>query len=101
DAPQGFEDLQVPFTPQAPVIKAILAVDPMNMRLYFQYFDRSRILRKDLTAIFKNGMFQRLDDPGITIDNRLTALIEGGRLYFRSFHRVRQFLNLDEFFKEA
>ncbi len=53
------------------------------------------------TAIFKGGMFQKLDDPGITIDNHLAAVIADGKLMFRSFHRVRQFLDLEDFFKEA
>lgn len=101
DAPQEFDEISVPFTPQAPMVKAILAVDTSSKRFYFQYFDRSRILKKDFTAIFKGGTFQKLDDPGITIDNHLAAVIEGNKLVFRSFHRVRQFLNLDEFFKEA
>ncbi len=101
DAPQEFDDLLFPFTPQAPMVKAVLAVNTENRELYFQYFDRSRILKRDFTAIFKSGMFQKLVEPGITIDNHLSALIRDGNLYFRSFHRVRQFLNLGVFFKEA
>lgn len=101
EAPQEFDDLSFPFTPQAPMVKAILAADIHKRELYFQYFDRSRILRKDRTAIFKSGMFQKLDEPGITIDSHLSALIADGNLHFRSFHRVRQFLDLGDFFKEA
>lgn len=100
-APQEFADLSMPFTDAAPVIKAILAVDSENQRFYFQYFDRSRILRRSATAIFKGGMFQKLDDPGITIDNHLAAVIADGKLRFRSFHRVNQFLDLKDFFREA
>jgi len=100
-APQEFHDLTLPFTAAAPVVKAILGVDGVNQVLYFQYFDRSRMLRKDRTAIFKSGMFHRLDDPGITIDNQLAAVITNETLRFRSFHRVNQFIDLKEFFKEA
>ena len=57
-APQEFPDLSMPFTDAAPVIKAILAVDSKDQRFYFQYFDRSRILRRSATAIFKAECFK-------------------------------------------
>lgn len=100
-SPQEFHDLQMPFTDSAPVVKAIVAVDTVKEHFYFQYFDRSRMLKRDKTAIFKGGMFHRLDDPGITIDNHLAAVIADGSLYFRSFHRVNQFIDLKECFREA
>ena len=100
-APQEFGDLSMPFTDSAPGVKAILAVDVTTQRFYFQYFDRSRVLRRSFTAIFKSGMFQKLSDPGITVDNKLAAVIADGKLLFRSFHRVNQFLDLKDFFRGA
>tara|TARA_R110002111_G_scaffold100976_6_gene156479 strand:- start:39707 stop:40603 length:897 start_codon:yes stop_codon:yes gene_type:complete len=99
--PQCLPELLFPFTDKAPIVKAILAVDTQNELFYFQYFDRSKILRKGYTFIYNSNMFRKLADPGITIDNHLTAVISEGSLNFRSFYRVRQFLDLDSFFKEA
>ncbi|WP_417398219.1 Kiwa anti-phage protein KwaB-like domain-containing protein [Gimesia chilikensis] len=99
--PQCLPELKFPFSEKAPIVKALLAVDSTNTLFYFQYFDSSKILKKRLTFLYNSNMFRKLDDPGITIDNHLTAIISDGNLYFRSFYRVRQFLDLDSFFKEA
>ena len=46
-------------------------------------------------------MFHQLADPGVTISDRLTAVIVGTELLFRSFQRTNQFLDLTAHFKEA
>ena len=42
-----------------------------------------------------------MKQPGVQIDNRLAAVFRDGNLYFRSFHVAKQFLPMDDIFKEA
>jgi hypothetical protein len=105
EKPQEFEKIQMPFTKQAPVVKAILGIDDGAMSgkkgYYFQHFDKSHILQKDRTFLFRSGMFHHIADPGVTIANRLTAVILGQELLFRTYSRTNQFLDLSAFFREA
>jgi hypothetical protein len=99
--PQEFSDIKMPFSSEGPVVKAILAVDASVNTLYFQHFDKSHILQRKFTVIFKNSMFQTLVDPGIVVAEHLTAVIQGSNLFFRSFYRTKQFIDLEEFYREA
>lgn len=103
--PQELSVIQMPFTDQAPLVKAVLAVDDGNVsgtrRFFFQHFDRSHILKPQRTFLFQSGMFNQLTDPGVTLSDHLTAVIVGTELLFRSFQRTNQFLDLSPFFKEA
>jgi hypothetical protein len=103
--PMDFAFLTMPFTSASPVVKAIVAVDDGvrsgTRRYFFQYFDGRHILKPQRTFLFKSDMFQQLDDPGVTISERLSAVLVGTELLFRSFHQTSQFLDLTGQFKEA
>jgi hypothetical protein len=103
--PQEFTEIQMPFTENGPTVKAILGVDDGassgTKRFFFQHFDKTHILRPKRTFLFRSGMFHELTDPGVTVADRLTAVIVGPELIFRSFQRTNQFLDLTSFFKEA
>jgi hypothetical protein len=103
--PQEFPGIQMPFTDNGPVVKAILAVDAGldsgTKRFFFQHFDKTHILKQRRTFLFRSGMFHELTDPGVTISDHLTAVIVGKELLFRSFQRTNQFLDLTGLFKEA
>lgn len=99
--PQEFPDIEMPFSDNGPIVKAVLAVDASSRTFYFQHFDRSHILRRNRTVLFRNGMFQSLEDPGIVVADHLTAVIQHDLLLFRSFHRTRHFLDLEQFYREA
>jgi hypothetical protein len=42
-----------------------------------------------------------MEDPGVKIADRLAAVITGGKLFFRSYNRTNQFLDLTDHFREA
>ena len=42
-----------------------------------------------------------MSQPAVQIDNKLAAVFRDGNLYFRSFHVAKQFLPMDDIFKEA
>lgn len=103
--PMEFAFLTMPFTKSSPVVKAIVAVDDGGSsgttRYFFQHFDGRHILKPQRTFLFKSDMFQQLADPGVTIADRLTAVLVGTELLFRSYHLTAQFLDLTGQFKEA
>ena len=103
--PQEFPEIHMPFTESGPIVKAILGVDDGQRfgakRFFFQYFDKTHILKRQMTFLFRSGTFHQLADPGVTISDYLTAVIVGTELFFRSFQRTNQFLDLTAHFKEA
>ena len=100
NAPQGIPDLE-PFQDDSPQVKAIVGVDADEERFFFQYFERQRILESRRLLIFRNNVFNSVEEPAVTVDNRLAATIVDGELRFKSFHRVRQFLDLSAVFSDA
>jgi len=105
DKPQEFQKIQMPFTEDGPVVKAVLGIDDGSATgvkgFYFQHFDRSHILQKGRWFVFRSGMFEQIADPGVTISNRLTAVIINQELLFRTYSRTNQFLDLSSYFREA
>jgi hypothetical protein len=67
-----------------------------------QAFDRRRLIStRGFSLIHAAGTFVRLHEPGITIDTKLTAVVEDDRLIFRSFDAARRLFDLTEYFREA
>ncbi|SRR6266851_4145030 len=85
-SPDHFPELQLPFTPNGPIVKAILVAFPPGRggrpQYLFQHFDRRRILNTQRTLIFRGGEFSRLEDPGVVIGDHLDAVIQGEDLIF-------------------
>ena len=103
--PQEFAEAQVPFPDKGPLVKALLGVNDGGSsgtpQFLFQHFDQTHILKPKRTFLFQSGMFHQLAAPGVTISDRLTAVITGSELLFRSFQRANQFLDLTSYFREA
>jgi hypothetical protein len=67
-----------------------------------QAFDRRKIIStKGFSLIHAAGTFVRLEEPGITLDRRLTAVLERERLLFHSFNAARRLFDLTMYFHEA
>lgn len=68
----------------------------------FQIFEKRQFLDPGgLSLVLSRGTFQRLSDPGLTLDGKLVAVCRGSRLYFRSFALARRVLDLAEYYREA
>lgn len=68
----------------------------------FQAFEKRQFLDPGgLSLILSQGTFQRLSDPGLTLDGKLVAVCRERRLYFRSFALARRVLDLTEYYREA
>ena len=84
-------------------IKALFTCDPDGAgRILIQLFESRRLIAtKNIAIFFSGNTFQRMSDSGLTLDNKLLAVLEGNDLKFQSFHFLRRVFELDDYFKEA
>ncbi len=67
----------------------------------FQVFDSGKLLSKGFTLIGSGDTYKRLEDPGLVLQDKLTAHYDNGRLYFTSYHNTKRFLDLSDYYREA
>lgn len=85
-------------------IKAIFSGYENNglIRVLIQGFDRRRIISTKGFSIFHSAnTFTKFDGSGLTLDNKLTAIMEGDNMKFASFHFLRQIFDMSAYYKEA
>ena len=85
-------------------IKAIFSGYIKNgvIRVLLQGFDRRRIINANGFSLVHSGhAFSRFDGGGLTLDNKLTAIIEDDKLKFASYHYLRQIFDMSAYCKEA
>lgn len=70
----------------------------------FQSFDKRKIIEPSrLNIIFKGNTFSKLEERGITIDDKLDAVFskQNKSLLFYSFHNASKIFDLSEYYREA
>lgn len=73
-----------------------------SVKVLLQNFDRRKIISTNGLSIFhSSNVYKKIEGIGLTIDHKLTATLENGKLKFFSFHNTRQILDLSEYFKVA
>ncbi|MBD2822863.1 DUF4868 domain-containing protein [Xenorhabdus sp. 42] len=76
-----------------------------NIKAYLQCFDKRQIIDNKKTLFHSvlqdKNTFKLSDSDGLVIDNKLTAILEGNKLKFKSFHMLRRIFDVDGYFKEA
>lgn len=73
-----------------------------NVKVLLQNFDRRRIISTNGLSIFHSAnVYKKIEGIGLTIDHKLTATLEKGKLKFFSFHSARQIFDLSEYYKVA
>lgn len=86
-------------------IKALFtgyATDNGGVKLLLQNFDRRRIISTSGLSIFhSSNVYKKIEGIGLTVDHKLTATLENGKLKFFSFHNARQMFDLSEYYKVA
>lgn len=71
-------------------------------RVLFQAFTRRQMLRTSgLSIILSNDTFRRLEEPGLVLDSRLCAVVQGTDLFIRSFAPAARVLDLASYYREA
>ncbi|UXD88370.1 DUF4868 domain-containing protein [Thalassolituus hydrocarboniclasticus] len=86
-------------------IKALFTgytTDTGNVKILLQNFDRRRIISTNGLSIFhSSNVYKKIEGIGLTIDHKLTATLENGKLRFFNFHNTRQMFDLSEYYKVA
>lgn len=88
-------------------IKALFSGDwsAANKTVNFQVFDAGKLLSNRWTLIGlpiqADDTYKRLEEPGLILQDRLTAHFHGETLYFSSYHNTKRFLDLAEYYREA
>ena len=73
-----------------------------GVKVLLQNFDRRKIISTNGLSIFHSAnVYKKIEGIGLTIDHKLTATLEEGKLKFFSFHNARQIFDLSEYYKEA
>lgn len=101
--PQGFQEFTLK-SGSLESIKAIFTGYIKNgaIRVLLQGFDRGRIINANgFSLIHTDSGFGKFDDGGLTLDNKLTAIIEDDNLKFSSYHYLRQIFDMSAYGKEA
>jgi hypothetical protein len=102
--PQEYDEFNVD-TQGTANIKAIVAVnaEESNITAIFKLISKAKKLQptKNLMLVCKRKEFAKLTEPGIILDERITAVYTDGALLFKSPGTVKQILSLKEYMKEA
>ncbi|GAA3720426.1 hypothetical protein GCM10022421_30900 [Oceanisphaera sediminis] len=73
-----------------------------DVKVLLQNFDRRRIISMNGLSIFHSAnVYKKIEGIGLTVDSKLTAILEDGKLRFHSFFMARQMFDLSEYYKEA
>lgn len=71
----------------------------------FQVFDAGKLLSNRWTLvglpIHAGDTYKRLEEPGLILQDKLTAHFSNGTLHFTSYHNTKRFLDLAEYYREA
>lgn len=97
------------FRRQLPFLKSIFMVDPGKPgRILFQLMEGRRIITPGWIGVILSGVnvgdsntLSHMDSAGISLDSKLTAVMEDGRLYFKSFRNASRIFNLSGYLEDA
>lgn len=121
--PDGNELLAMPLSDEAKVFTDAISADLLGLpdvdaarfadenvraifvgdkdRVLIQRFAPPQILSRRFSLLLDNNTFKRLDQPAFALDTRLTCVIRDGKIMFKSFHALRQIIDLFDFYQEA
>jgi len=67
-----------------------------------QHFDKKRVISTNGLSIFHAvNVYKKIEGIGLTVDSKLTAILQDCSLKFHSFHLLRQIFDVSEYYKEA
>jgi hypothetical protein len=72
-----------------------------NKLVNFQVFDSGKLLSRGFTLIGSGNTYKKLKEPGLILQDKLTAHFNNGTLCFSSYHNTKRFLDLGDYYREA
>lgn len=70
-------------------------------QVLIQNFSANQILARRFSLMLDGNSFKELTDPAFTLDNYIVAIIQDGKLKFKSFHNIKRIFELNQFYSEA
>lgn len=70
-------------------------------KVLVQRFSPQQILSRRFSLLQDGNAFRRLSDPAFSLDTGLTCIVEGGKVKFRSFHKLRAIISLLDVYRAA
>jgi hypothetical protein len=59
------------------------------------------LLKRGFTLIGSGDTYKKLEEPGLMLQDKLTAHFHNGTLHFSSYHNTKRFLDLADYYREA
>lgn len=81
-------------------IKALFGRNDNN-EIMIQSFFKSQYLSRSFSLFLKNNTYNELNNPAISLDNKLLCYITNNKLRFKSFNNLRFVFDLSSLYKEA
>lgn len=72
-----------------------------NNEIMIQSFFKSQYLSRSFSLFLKNNTYNELNNPAISLDNKLLCYISNNKLRFKSFNNLRFVFDLSSLYKEA
>jgi len=73
-----------------------------SVTVLLQYFDKRKIISTNGLSIFHaSNVYKKVEGIGLTLDSRITVILEGKTLKFYSFHHTRHIFDMSGYYKEA
>ena len=84
-------------------IKAIFTGVATNgaIKALVQGFSPAQILSRRFSLLQNGNAFRRLSAPAFSLGTGLTCIVEGGKIKFRSFHKLRAVIDLLDIYRVA
>lgn len=84
-------------------IKAIFTGVAANgaIKALVQAFSPAQILGRRFSLLQNGNAFRRLSAPAFSLGTGLTCIVEGGKVKFRSFHKLRAIIDLLDIYRAA
>lgn len=72
-----------------------------STKVLVQRFTSQQVLERRFALLQQGNAFRRLTEPAFALDNSLACIIEGGKVKFKSQHKLRSIINMLDIYREA
>lgn len=72
-----------------------------NSKVLVQRFTSMQFLQRKWALLQDGNAFRQLTEPAFSLDNSLTCIIEDDKIKFKSQHKLRSIINMQDIYREA
>lgn len=84
-------------------IRALFTGSTLNgvTKVLVQRFTSMQVLQKKWALLQDGNAFRQLTEPAFSLDNALTCIIENDKVKFKSQHKLRSIIDMQDIYREA